>query len=261
MPEQIRDGELEKNCMMQKKMMNKKTLKWGCGMISEWEKSIYFPMTFNEQMAWIDEEVELILRSKNRNFNADITEINRKAGSGHAIERLFNIIKEDPKNISMLREVEAAERDLWAFIEDKPGAKSEEEIYTYWNNYLRAYVAELELGHTYYLLIRGYDECHDGDEWIGIYDSLAQLKSAYQEAVQALEQEHKQYGENIWTARHEKIMINTYHEATGKWHYDIPYATLFPEKNDHPCNEYKAVKIVLDHSDMFMFKKEMVKRR
>ncbi len=185
-------------------------------MVSEQDKTIYFPCTFNEQMAWIGEEVEMIL-GKNRNFNADITMINRNEGSGHTIDRLFKIIKEDPKNISVLREVEAAEKELWAFLEHKPGAKSEEEIYTYWNNYLWAYVAELESEPTHYFLMRGYDECHNGDEWIGIYDSLAQLKSAYKAAMQVLEQEHKQYGESNWAAEHEKVMINTYHEATGKW--------------------------------------------
>ncbi len=229
-------------------------------MVSEWDKKIYFPMTFNEQMAWIDEEVEYILKGKNQKSNAGITMINRKKSAGRVIKRLFKIIKEDPKNISVMREVEAAEKELWAFLEHKPGAKSEEEIYTYWNNYLWAYVAELESKTTYYFLMSGYDECHDGDEWIGIYDSTAQLKNAYKEAVQTLEQEHKQCGESNRTAGHEKIKIHIYHEATGKWHYDIPYEALFSEKNDRPCNEYKAVKIVLDHSDMFMFKREMVKQ-
>lgn len=39
-------------------------------------------------------------------------------------------------------------------------------------------------------------------------------------------------------------------ESTGKWHYDIPYEVLFQEKNDRPCNVYKAVKIVPDKQDV-----------
>lgn len=40
--------------------------------------------------------------------------------------------------------------------------------YTYWHNNLLTYIAELESEPTHYFLMRGYDECHDGDEWIGI---------------------------------------------------------------------------------------------
>ena len=61
-----------------------------------------------------------------------------------------------------------------------------EDMYTYWHKLL-AYVAELESEPIHYFLMRGYEEFHDGDEWIGIYDSLAQLKSAYKASVQALE--------------------------------------------------------------------------
>ena len=82
-------------------------------------------------------------RAKERDRNAEV-KINRNEEHGHAINRLFEIIKEDPKNVAVLREVETAERELWAFLEHKPGAKSEEEIYAYWHNYLLAYIAELE---------------------------------------------------------------------------------------------------------------------
>ena len=183
-------------------------------------------------MAWIDEEVELILRgkkrAKERNLNAE-AKINRNEGSGHAIHRLFEIIKEDPKNVAVLREVEIAERELWAFFEHEHGAKSEKEIYAYWHNYLLAYIAELDSSPTYYFLVRGYDEFHDGDEWIGIYDSLTQVQGAYRDAVQVLEQEHKKCGQT-YTIEHEKVRINTFNEITG-WHYDIPYEVLFSEKN------------------------------
>ena len=115
--------------------------------VSEKDKRIYFPRSFNEQMSLIDEEIELILkrekRAKERNLNAE-AKINRNEEYGHVINRLFEIIKEDPKNVAVLREVETAERELWAFLEHEPGAKSKEEIYAYWHNYLLAYIAELE---------------------------------------------------------------------------------------------------------------------
>ena len=103
-------------------------------MVSEKDKRIYFSRSFNEQMSLIDEEIELILkrekRAKERNLNAE-AKINRNEEYGHVINHLFEIIKEDPKNVAVLREVETAERELWAFLEHKPGAKSEEEIYAY----------------------------------------------------------------------------------------------------------------------------------
>lgn len=201
-------------------------------MVSEHDKGIFFPRSFNEQMAWIDAEVDLILRCEKRAEKGSLhaeAKINRNEGHGHVIDRLFKVIKEDPKNIAVLREVEAAERELWAFLEHEHGAKSEEEICAYWHNYSLAYMAELESSPTYYFLMRGYDEFHDADEWIGIYSSLTQVREAYRNAVQALEQEHKRCRETF-TNEHEKVMIHTFNETAG-WRYDISPEVLLSEKS------------------------------
>ena len=76
---------------------------------------------------------------------------------------MFDIIKADPKNRALMREVDRAEQELTAFLYDEPGALPEEEIFAYWNNY-QAYTAELESHPIHYFIVRGYDEFHDGDE-------------------------------------------------------------------------------------------------
>ncbi len=118
-------------------------------MISMMDRKIYFPKSFNEQMTWIDEEVEHIIKYNDKyHIKKKIQEEGRvaygKKGYTHAINRMFEIIKSDPKNKAVLHEVCKAEQELISFLYDESGAKSEEEIYTYWNNYLWAYVAELE---------------------------------------------------------------------------------------------------------------------
>ena len=79
-------------------------------MIDALDKKIYFPRSFNEQMAWIDEEVEHIIKYNDKyNIKKDIQEKGRVAygeqGYTHAINRLFKIIKSDPKNKAILCEV------------------------------------------------------------------------------------------------------------------------------------------------------------
>lgn len=100
-------------------------------------------------MAWIDEEVEHIIKYNDvHKLKAGIQEQGKeaygKAGYTHAINRLFEIVKADPKNKALLCEINKAEEELKAFLYDESGALSEKEIFEYWNNYLRAYVAELE---------------------------------------------------------------------------------------------------------------------
>lgn len=118
-------------------------------MVDEIDKQIYFSRTFNEQMAWIDEEVEHIIKHNDvHKIKAGIQKQGKEAygeaGYTHAINRLFEIVKSDPKNRALLREVNKAEEELKAFLYDDPGALSEAEISEYWNNYMCAYVAELE---------------------------------------------------------------------------------------------------------------------
>ncbi|MDE5933334.1 MAG: hypothetical protein K2H40_12775, partial [Lachnospiraceae bacterium] len=112
-----------------------------------------------------------------------------------------------------------------------------------------------------YFLMRGYGEYHDRDEWIGIYDSLPKLKHAHEEAVQKLENEHKESGDSDnRTVIHEKVIINTFNQNTGKWCYDIPYEMLFPKKEESEYEEYKTVQYIVDHPDMFVFKQQCIQR-
>ena len=225
-------------------------------MISRHDKDTYFPMSFNEQMSWLGEEIERIIKRNEKNIVRD-----RNAhgfGYAHTINRMFNIIKEDPKNIAVLREVKQAEREWWAYVDNEPDALTEDEIFTYWNNYMLAYCAELKAQPVSYFLMRVYDECHDRDEWIGIYDSLPKLKHAYENVVQGLEKEHEKYEGNNRTVTHEKVMINTFNKASGKWCYDVPYEILFPKKDEPESEEYKTVQYIIDHPEMYMFKQQYI---
>lgn len=228
-------------------------------MISRDDKDTYFSLSFNEQMSWLGEEIEHIIKTNAKNKVRD-----RNAhgfGYEHTINRMFNIIKEDPKNVAVLREVKRAEREWWAYVDNEPDALTEDEIFTYWNNYMWAYCAELEAQSVSYFLMRGYDECHDEGEWIGIYDSLPKLKYAYKEAVQKLENEHKESGDSDnRIATHEKVMINIFNQGTGEWCYDIPYEILFPKKEESECEEYKTVQYIIDHPKMFEFKQQYMRR-
>lgn len=104
-------------------------------------------------MSWLGEEIERIIKRKEKNKVRD-----RNAhgfGYAHTINRMFTIIKEDPKNIGVLREVRRAEKEWWAYVENEPDALTEEEIVSYWNHYLWAYCAELEAQPVSYFLSYG----------------------------------------------------------------------------------------------------------
>lgn len=119
--------------------------------IDELDRRTYYPMSFNEQMAWIDEEVEYLINDRDKTHK-QLNEIRAmgketygtmKSRVTYEIHRLFEIIRSDPKNIVVLREVNKAEQELIAFLYAEPEALPEE-ICRYWNSYTRAYAAELE---------------------------------------------------------------------------------------------------------------------
>ena len=60
-------------------------------MVNKMDEKIYFPKSFNEQMSWIDESIEHII--KHGKIKKDIQERGRasygKQGYTHAIHRLF----------------------------------------------------------------------------------------------------------------------------------------------------------------------------
>lgn len=87
-------------------------------------------------------------------------------------------------------------------------------------------VSEEIVSPVHYFLMRGYEAFHDGDEWIGIYNSRNALLDAYNKA----EEELKKELEEGWASKSEKIMINIFDECTGKWKYNVKPELLMNEE-------------------------------
>ena len=68
-----------------------------------------------------------------------------------------------------------------------------------------------EQGKVHYLLVRGYEEFHDEDEWLGIY-------STWENAIAAYESDLETFGER---AMREEIQIHSFEETTGRWRYHL----------------------------------------
>lgn len=222
-------------------------------MVSTMDQAIYFPKSFNEQMSWLGEEVEHIIKNNDKyKIKKKIQEQGRAAygenGYTRVINRLFGIIKSDPKNKGVFREVCRAEQELIAFLYDEPGALPEAEIFAYWNDYLQSYIAESEAYPVRYALVKERDASHAGedktDEILGIYDNVKKLQNAYMTAL---------------TANHEKVMINAFDEATGCWHYYVEPERLFERKKANG-DHFKTIECVIDAADMCMFKLDKLKR-
>ena len=88
----------------------------------------------------------------------------------------------------------------------------------------------------FYLLVRGNVEYnHEDDEWLGIYDSVEKLYSAYKRSVQGLNEERKAYEEKFgepvdsWTLQNEKILINSFDEYSGEWKHGIAPEEIFAD--------------------------------
>lgn len=114
-------------------------------MVDEEDKKIYYPMSFLEQMTWIQEDIEHILNKKSLETmrNAGIERFG-EPGYGSSIKRLLEIIKSDPKNRPLLREILQAERELLLFIYNESLDLTETYIRNYWNEYFQAYCYVLE---------------------------------------------------------------------------------------------------------------------
>lgn len=228
------------------------------------DKETCFPRTFNEQMAWIGEEVEHIIKhNATRQTKQSIRQQGREAygqnGYTHTIKRMFDIIKADPKNRALMREVDRAEQELTAFLYDEPGALPEEEILAYWNNYMWAYIAELESCHEHYFIMRGCDGFHDSDEWIGIYRAWNQARDAYVKAAAQLEEEHRKTADDS-TRAHEKIMVHIFDEATGKWSHDVDPELMFKRNVPADTDKHKEIECLIDAPYMFLWILENVRK-
>lgn len=79
-----------------------------------------------------------------------------------------------------------------------------------------------EQGKVHYLLVRGYEEFHDEDEWLGIYSTWENAIAAYEREHAALEREKARdletFGERaMQLAMREEIQIHSFEETTGRW--------------------------------------------
>lgn len=102
----------------------------------------FFGMSFNHQMSWIDETVSHIVT---HNLRPKIREEGRESygrkGYTHALKRIFEVIKSDPKNITNLDEIVKAERKLKDYLYD--GKFSDDEMLSCWGKYTENYMNEL----------------------------------------------------------------------------------------------------------------------
>lgn len=211
----------------------------------EKDNEIFFSCTFNEQMTWIGEEVERIIKN-NEKFHTkekiykEGKQAYGKGGHTYTIHRLFGVIKADPKNQALLREINRAEQELIAFLYDEPESLTENEIFTYWNQYLWAYIAELESKPKHYLLLRGDGYFYDAVMWIGIYQTISSLREAYDNAVEEMKKEQRalieEYGIQDsgvqYAIEHEKVMIHVFDETSEKWTWNIAPEQIFGKKRE-----------------------------
>ena len=114
-------------------------------MIDDDDKKIYYPMSFLEQMTWVQEDIEHILNKKTLNAmrSAGIERFG-EPGYGSSIKRLLEIIKTDPKNKPLLREIINAEKELLSFVYKEQKDLTEDYIRNYWKEYFKAYCYVLE---------------------------------------------------------------------------------------------------------------------
>lgn len=98
--------------------------------------------SFNYQMSWIDETVtHMIKHNLKPKIMAEGREAYGQKGYTHALNRIFNVIKNDPKNRERIDEVAEAEQALKDYLYD--GAYSDEEMLSYWRIYTENYINEL----------------------------------------------------------------------------------------------------------------------
>ena len=111
--------------------------------ISESSDKQWFSKSFSFQMANIDCELQRIFRDETKleRIRTDRDYV----GEPQVIQHVFEIVKRDPKNVPLLREVERAEQELFSFLSGASDAPAPEDIRVYWSKYSQAYMSEMEL--------------------------------------------------------------------------------------------------------------------
>ncbi len=168
-------------------------------MVDDQDKRIYYPISFLEQMTFLQEDIEHILNKKTLNAmrSAGIERFG-EPGYGSSIKRLLEIIKSDPKNKPLLREIIRAEKELLSFIYDEHTDLTEENIKIYWKEYFMANCYVLEQNNRrmskgpFFLVVTADERNHDDDRWLGIYVSKKDAREAYDRAVVWWAEEQRQ---------------------------------------------------------------------
>ncbi len=102
----------------------------------------FLGMSFNHQMSWIDETVShIVTHNLQPKIRAEGREAYGQKGYTHALKRIFEVIKSDPKNITNLDEIVKAERKLKDYLYD--GKFSDDEMLSCWGKYTQNYMNEL----------------------------------------------------------------------------------------------------------------------
>lgn len=222
-------------------------------MLGPEEKKIWFAKSFNEQMSWLGEEVESIIKN---DFKKKIKEKGRAAygepGCAYAVKKILDIIKSDPKNRPLLREICRAEQELIAFLYDEPNALSAPDISIYYENFLISYIAELQQSPSLYYLLVKTPESGGRGEVLGVYRSAGILRTAYDKAVRELEAEQKDSG------THKKITINSFDEQSNAWQYDIAPEELFGAEQNERGRSGVIAECIMDSPYMWQWKLENV---
>ncbi len=176
-------------------------------MVDDQDKEIYYPMSFLEQMTWVQEDIEHILNNNTlETMRSAGIERFGEPGYGGSIKRLLEIIKSDPKNKPLLREIIKAEKELLLFIYDEHTDLTEEYIRNYWKEFFEAYCHVLEQNNgresnaneteygkgPFFLLVTADEWNHDDDRWLGIYESKTDAREAYDRAVVWWAEEQRQ---------------------------------------------------------------------
>lgn len=109
---------------------------------SETNEERWYTKSFAEQMATIECEISRVLRTKGilEKIRNDLNYI----GEPQTIQHTFEIIKKDPKNVDRLGEIERAEKETFAFLSGEDNAPTAEEMKLYWDQYIQAYMDELQ---------------------------------------------------------------------------------------------------------------------
>ena len=93
----------------------------------------------------------------------------------------------------------------------------------------------------HYFLIRGYENFHDGDEWIGIYSSISALQRAYTIESRNLEEDKIREIEKGHSCSGEKILIYIFDETDGTWQYNVSPEKLFGKEQGVKEEKHKRM--------------------